>query len=280
MLFVGVFFSCKKDENQELIKNNSWSYDKNKLIKCFHNGSASKGILDDDSTFMANLSENLDSIGSWHNEFQDYLYQNTIAHNLSMCEKENFRKNFNIYCKNYFATKGIKSPDDFVTFYNYSKMNEMIVYPQPILSEYANKLLQQLNDMIKTADQLDIQEFADSCDKLKKICISSSLKVNEKLIVGSGVAVAKYSLLYWNKNYSAWKNYYSSMSCSFGLSGKPSPTEISVLQHDVAGVIGGAIGGGLGGGPAGIVAGALVVGGYKSATHALCQAFHITSVTD
>lgn len=279
-----LIFSCKKTVNSQVDETkynpSAVSFDKQKLLILLHGSSAAKGISDDE-TFMANLSENLDSIGAWHNEFLDYIFTHTVQKDLSMCDKPGY-KNYNTWGKDFYESKGIHFNEDFVDFYVEHKIENQPVYPRIELSESANSILYLLDKYIDESDKIELEQFIENCDDLKATCISTLVKDNEKVAVGTAISVAKYSAQYWHKNFDTWNNYYSSMVCSpkYNYSGKMSPTEKKVLQADTGGAISGAIGGGIGGGLVGIVAGAVLVGGWSSCVSAICIGFKIDHITD
>ena len=161
--------------------------------------------------------------------------------------------------------------------------------------------LKRLQDYIDKDDNKNVANFVKQCESLQQECLANLKSDEEKIIVGSGIVVAKYSAQYWNLNLDNWIKYYSAMPCSpnnqindKGLqnSGKRvklkneankknrklRPHEKQVLQDDCKGAIGGAIAS-AGGGPL-CFAGALIGGAGASCISAITIGFGIRHITD
>lgn len=226
------------------------------------------------------LNKQLEQLGQNHNDFLSFMYSKTKDNNLSLCDKKSY-KILNQWAKDFFASKKANWDGDFVDFYSTNKWDEQPLYPRRELSDEANKYLEKLSQQIDLLNENNIPDFAIFCDDLKEKALIELKSDNEAVVVGSAIAIAKYSCEYWNKHLVDWVTFYSGMPCSPNFQAKMSPTEKKILQADTAGAISGAIGGIAIPPPiAGSVAGALVQGGWASCVSGICIGFKIDRITD
>lgn len=150
------------------------------------------------------------------------------------------------------------------------------------MSEDANAYLLTLQALIDFVGENDVAQFKLDCDTLRADALQSLTSENEKVFVGSGISIAKYSAQYWSDNFDNWKTYFGELECNPANQSKLSPKEKTILQADARGAIRGGIAGAVGGGPAAPLSaflGALLGGGMSSCIMGVSVGFGISHIT-
>jgi hypothetical protein len=278
-------FSCSKSDINTKVEGTAatFTFDANKLLSLLHDPSSFRQVLDSND-FITYLSENLDTLGIWHNDLMAVVFSRMTSDQLSPCDTSLFRASLNTYVIEFYKSKGIDFNQDVITYY-LNELDGEPMEPRSELSQNANDFLSNLQsqmDIVDLSSNESIENFKDECDLLKISALEQLSSDEEKVVVGSAISVAKNSLGYWSVNFEDWFNYLSNFPCSGGNASRIAdidPRAKRVFQHDAAGAVAGAIGG-MAGGPVGAFAGALVASGSKSVIHAICEGFNITHITD
>jgi hypothetical protein len=236
-------------------------------------------------------SQVLDSMGQWHNDYQDSILTKITASHIVLTDTVSIKQLISSTSKSFFLSKGIMFNEDFNRFNIGS--NQLPLASR--VNNFSSIALSILNDLDATIKNDDCQS-SDFTGKLAVLKGRALLLTDQKemITVGAAVSVAQHSFTYWNKNAARWlsllrSNNFSRTNMSTAtIDLGPAPTPIDSIDDantglackvnlnkvggaDVGGAITGATSGSIGG-PAGAFAGGLVVAGVSSSYNIINQA--------
>ncbi len=245
-----------------------------------------------------NFSTALDNIGTWHNDYQSYLFAEMQSNNIDLNHPD-----IQVFIQGktrlFFATRGITATNNPLPG-NFDVSDTSWINPS--LSNEALTILNDLKNLAYSYDEVNHDNYIAQIMVLKTraLALQSDLEVFQ---VGIPITVAVNSFNYWKDNGNIWTDYLTGpASISFNnlnnslsefkisKSGpNPAPIQLASMYTttqfkacpinlkqlggaDIAGAVSGAIGGGVGAGPAGAVAGGLLGGAVGSSYNIVGQA--------
>lgn len=205
-----VLFSCKK---QEVIQSNSTNRYKSadfEFIGIEHNK-----LLDETFNY---LSDNINSLTSLK-EVNEFLSTKTVSYPLSSKESNDY---------------GLKLMTEiFSNTLEYEESLDSKKYLESFSGEQL-KFLKELDEILSTQSS-STEQLISNIEKLEnQIDLSKSITNDELIVLYSATTTAKYSLSYWDENYSRWKELGQNLA-------KAGPGD-NIAKGDAAGAIGGASG--------------------------------------
>jgi hypothetical protein len=237
-----IFVACKKGEEK---KETNVSLGKS-------NSKSNSRLTNDLNVYL----QSIDNVGIMHNECMDYLFDYTVAlkANNWTGTTNQLLDSFKVKVLSFYASKGINGTP-------YIDLNYQTQIPTT-LSTNAQQILNTVYNAINAygANQISHAQLLNICVSQKSIAFQLADE-NESYIVGTGCAVAQYSMTYWKENAAKYDQFVNNPTnfdpCAM------SDNQKEVGKADVGGAVGGAIGG-VAGGPAGIITGAATGAAYAS----------------
>jgi hypothetical protein len=219
--------------------------------------------------------ELLDSIGNWHNLYQEYLLSSIVKSKVNLIDTAKLKNIINTNSIDFFQTKGLK----------YSNAIDALDLGKPTILNFketpngfsidAKEIVDDLQKVINNFDGYT-PEFKEKISQLENKVLM--LKNNTELIsVGVPVFIAKHSYAFWDKSGTYWfnalatkniihdeNNSINSISRQVELKAKSCNVNLYKLGGaDVSGAVGGAYAGAALG-PGGALAGAVLVSSTAS----------------
>lgn len=214
------------------------------------------------------FSSALDSIGRWHNDYQDYLLSAIVNAKKDLRDTISLKQFIEDRSQIFFSKKGIQA-NSFSYFQSFRNKNANLSFDKTKYSAEAGQILFKLISLVNSYNENDDAYFFNSLYQLKQEVLKLK-NVNEVLVVGIPVSVAINSFSYWKLNSSLWQSALAKNNIANNdkeiLDVAP-PCNISLAKlggADVAGAVNGAVAGSSLG-PGGTLAGGVLV----SATYSL-----------
>jgi hypothetical protein len=213
------------------------------------------------------FSSALDSIGKWHNDYQDYLLSAIVKTKKDLRDTISLKQFIEDRSQIFFSKKGIQA-NSFSYFQSFRNNNANLSFDKTKYSVEAGQILLKLVNLVNSYNEKDDGSFFNSLYQLKQEVLQLK-NVNEVFAVGIPVSVAINSFSYWKLNSSFWQSALAKNNIANNnkevLDVAP-PCNISLAKlggADVAGAISGAIGGSTLG-PGGALAGGVLTSSVTS----------------